>query len=118
MLFMFPAGFTGYADDEAAESKLKKVSILLIDPRFPDPPLNGKPIINQLLLEYLQGNEWLLEPGSSLCQWNINYFYLIFKNKASGNLEMRWNLPEMMQTKLMELREYADTPQGMEGRWS
>ncbi|KDR77651.1 hypothetical protein GALMADRAFT_1326499 [Galerina marginata CBS 339.88] len=91
MLFMFPAGFNAWTDDEGAESNLKK-----------------------LLLEYLKGNEWLLEQGSSLCQWNINYFYLIFKNKASGNLVMRWNLPEMMQTKLMELREYADTPQGKE----
>jgi len=70
------------------------------------------------LIEYAKDNEWLLEPGSTLCQWNKDYFYLIFKNKASGNLEMRWNLPERMQTKLMELREYADTPQGKQGKYS
>ncbi|PPQ80852.1 hypothetical protein CVT26_015180 [Gymnopilus dilepis] len=77
-------------------------------PLLDDDAKGGK--LEQVLKE--KEDDWLIERGSSLCQWNANYFYLMFKHIPTGRVQIVWELPEQMNTKLWELRKYADTPKG------
>lgn len=79
---------------------------------FVDTEVGGTDLF-ELVKEHVEEGRWSLEPGSSICQWNTNFFYLIFKNKVTGDMKIRWNLPDTMHTKLVKLLEYTVTPQGI-----
>ncbi|KAF5325109.1 hypothetical protein D9619_009669 [Psilocybe cf. subviscida] len=90
MVFMFAGGFSYYTDDEAEGRILEKVM---------DEYVHRQPA-------------WTIERGSVLCPWNIDYFFLKFKDTQSSRIIMRWNLPQNMDAHLKELQEAAETPEG------
>ncbi|TFK33292.1 hypothetical protein BDQ12DRAFT_727923 [Crucibulum laeve] len=89
LIFAYKGGFGYYTDNEAEGSKLEKV---LDEYIYRDPP-------------------WTIMRGSSLCLYDIEYYFLKFKDPQSNNIEMRWSLPTTMLEKLGELRTEALTPE-------
>lgn len=65
----------------------------------------------EYFLKRQQGQNYTIERGSCLSSYNVDYFYLKFKNPTDGSIEMRFNLPELMNTKFYELRNLALTPE-------
>ena len=54
---------------------------------------------------------WTVERGSSLCPWDVNYFFLKFKDPQSSNIMMHWKLPPDMRANYDELQASAQTPE-------
>ncbi|KAF5325110.1 hypothetical protein D9619_009668 [Psilocybe cf. subviscida] len=74
MIFMFGGSFAYYTDREAEGSELEN-----------------------LLNSYLyRSPAWTVERGSSLCPWDVNYYFLRFKDPQSGTVKMHWSLPPNM----------------------
>ncbi|TFK33291.1 hypothetical protein BDQ12DRAFT_670400 [Crucibulum laeve] len=89
MVFIGKQGFAYFTDEEAEGGKMESV-----------------------LNEYIHRNPpWILMHGSSLCLYNIDYYFLKFKDPNSNNIEMRWNLPMPMFEKLAELKAQAARPE-------
>jgi hypothetical protein len=62
------------------------------------------------------GVPWLIQKGSSLCQYDSRYFFLAFKQENNPTIQYRWNLPPEMNSKLEDLRRVADLPEEQAGR--
>lgn len=58
---------------------------------------------------------WSVERGSSLCQWNVSYYFLKFKNPQNNSIMMHWNLPDGMSKQLAELKATLATPEAQQG---
>lgn len=72
----------------------------------------------QLMNEYVYRQPaWTIERGSVLCPWNIDYFFLKFKDPQSTQIKMHWSLPSSMDAHLNELWAAAETPEGAAGEW-
>ncbi|KAJ7105566.1 hypothetical protein C8R44DRAFT_806455 [Mycena epipterygia] len=65
--------------------------------------------LNKVLVEFREG--WCIERGSTLCFYDSTYFFLKFKQPGGSTIQMRWNLPPNMATKLAELQQIAQTPE-------
>ncbi|KAJ7771304.1 hypothetical protein DFH07DRAFT_803963 [Mycena maculata] len=65
--------------------------------------------LNKVLSEFSKG--WCIERGSTLCFYDSAYFFLKFKQPGGSTIQMRWNLPPNMATRLTELQEIAKTPE-------
>lgn len=59
---------------------------------------------------------WTIERGSALCPWNVDYFFLKFKDPQSATIKMHWSLPPNMDAQYHELSDIAATPEGAAGK--
>ena len=76
-------------------------------------------IVGQLLNSYINCSpSWTVERGSSLCPWDINYYFLKFKDPQTDTVQMHWSLPPDMQALYDELNRLAQTPEAQAGEYS
>ncbi|KAJ7453383.1 hypothetical protein FB451DRAFT_1281076 [Mycena latifolia] len=85
---LFRAGFLAYFDE---------------DEDWTDHPLC------KVLMQYQQG--WCIEPSSTLCFYDSNFFFLKFKRPGKSQIKMHSRLPTHILAKLNELREIAKQPE-------
>ncbi|KAH9484835.1 hypothetical protein JR316_0001737 [Psilocybe cubensis] len=92
MIFLFSGSFSYYTDREAEGSQMES-----------------------LLNEYIYRQpSWTVEPGSVLCPWSIDYYFLKFKNPQTGEIKMHWNLPPTMDANLADLQATFNTPEAQQ----
>ncbi|PPQ92998.1 hypothetical protein CVT25_000198 [Psilocybe cyanescens] len=92
MIFMFKGGFSYYTDSEAEGGKMES-----------------------LLNEYIYRQPaWTLERGSTLCPWNVDYYFLKFKDPESSTIKMFWSLPQSMADNLADLQATLATPEAQQ----
>ncbi|KAH9484833.1 hypothetical protein JR316_0001735 [Psilocybe cubensis] len=82
MIFMFKNCFSYYTDHETENTAVEKLM---------DDYINRQP-------------PWTIERGSALCQWNVNYYFLKFRNTQTNAIMMHWNLPDAMAQQLADLK--------------
>lgn len=58
---------------------------------------------------------WTVERGSALCPWNVNYFFLKFKDPQTNKIQMHRNLPQPMGEDLADLTRIFETPEAKQG---
>lgn len=70
----------------------------------------------KLLDDYINRQPpWTIERGSSLCQWNINYYFLKFKNTQTNAVMMHWSLPDAMAQQFADLKATFATQEAKQG---
>lgn len=119
MVFMFRGSFSYYTDSEAEGTELENVR-----PK----PCHALPLLSicpfnadfsttrQLMNSYIyRSPPWTVERGSALCPWDVNYYFLKFKDPQSGTVKMHWNLPPNMAANYDELSALAQTPEVQAG---
>lgn len=116
MVFMFAGAFSYYTDDEAEGGQLEKVSYVSHIYFSPSIAQLFVYYSNEIMDEYINRQPpWTIERGSVLCPWNIDYFFLKFKDPQTAQIRMHWSLPSSMAAHLTELREAAETPESAAG---
>ncbi|KAJ7456126.1 hypothetical protein FB451DRAFT_617113 [Mycena latifolia] len=67
-------------------------------------------LLNKACAE-MDGKEWCIERGSTLCFYDSRYFFLKFRRPGTDAVHMKWNLPPAVGAKLADLRQIAEQPE-------
>ncbi|KAF8515646.1 hypothetical protein JB92DRAFT_2717123 [Gautieria morchelliformis] len=72
--------------------------------------------LHKVLQEYaLRGPGWTIGPGSALSLHDPHMFVLVFQHTASDAEEIRWVAPQEMSSRITELIEADNSPEGQAG---